>query len=309
MPQRPSLIVLIVILWLLSGIRVIRPGERAIVQRFGAIVAYPAAGLWVGWPWGIDRLHRLSVQSVRQLTVGFDPARDDPSLGQFLTADHNLVHVQLAVHYSIGESAAELQAYFLQQERVGALMERETEAATAEWIAAHAVDEVLLRGSAAIPLWVQHRLQQRLNQHHSGIRIQQIHVVWLTPPEEVRSAFTAVNQAQTAMGMQLQQARQHAEQRRRQAEALAYRYSQEAETTRLTEVRQAEADVAEFHTLRNAMAATPEQWTLFWWQQMHQSLAALKNRGGRIEPIDTAVGSQGLDLTHLLRLRDAASDR
>lgn len=304
-----TLLLVALLCWLASGIRVIRPGERAIVQRFGAVVAYPTPGLWLGLPWGIDRVHRFSVQAVRQLAVGYDPNRDQLAVGQFLTADHNLIHLQLAVHYSIGESQEELTAYLLQQKQAEAIVERLTEATAAEWIAAHGVDEVLLRGNAMLPLWMHHRLQERLAAYHCGIRIQQLHVVWLTPPEEVRPAFAAVTQAQTGMGIRLQQAQQQAEQRRRQAEALAYRYLQEAETARLTYAHQAEAEVDEFHTLRTTLGAAPEQLALFWWQQMHQSLTALKNRGGRIEPIDHHLGPQGLDLTNVLRWRDVAPER
>lgn len=296
-----------VVLWLGSGITIIRPGERAVVQRFGAIVAHPYPGLWLGLPWGIDRVERFSVQVVRQIAVGYDPARDEPFLGQFLTADQNLVQLQLAVHYVIGESDRELDAYLAQRTQVEGVLERLCEAAVAEWVSTHNVDEVLLTGNAALPIWTHQRLQQHLPAYQLGIHIQQIHVVWLTPPEEVRPAFAAVTQAQTAIGMQLLKAQQQAEQRQRQARALAYRLDQQAEAFRQSLLQQTGAEIEQFQTLQQALGRSPDQLVLFWWQEMQRCLTDLKIRGGRVEPIDAQAHPQGLDLTHLLRLRDNPS--
>jgi membrane protease subunit HflK len=298
------LILITVLIWLSSGIVIIRPGERAVVQRFGAIVAHPYPGLWISFPWGIDRVERFSVQEVRHIAVGYDPAWEEADSGQFLTADHNLVQLQLAVHYVIGESDSDLDAYVAQRAHLEKVLQRLCEVAVAEWVGTHDVDKVLLTGNALLPIWVQERLQQYLPVYQLGIHLQQIHVVWLTPPEEVRPAFAAVTQAQAAVGIQLLQARQQAEQRQRQAQALAYRLEQQAEAFRQTLLQQTEAEIQQLQTLRQTLGNSPDQLALFWWQELQQTLQELKNRGGRVEPIDPQLHPQGLDLIHLLRLRD-----
>ncbi|MCS7021858.1 MAG: SPFH domain-containing protein [Gemmataceae bacterium] len=296
-------VVVSVLIWLCSGWTIIRPGERAVVQRLGAIVAHPAPGLWLGLPWGIDRVHRFPVNTVRQLSVGFNPYREDAEGSLFLTADHNLVQLELVVHYSIGETDIDLDAYFLQQEQTEAILARLTESLVAQWIAAHDIDYVLLQGNGALPLWLTDSLVEQLAPYGLGVRVQQVHVAGLAPPPEVRPAFAAVTQAQTHMGTQLSQARQQAEQRLRQAHAIAYRKEQEAFASQYALRRQAQADINEFHTLRSAIGQAPQRLALYWWQEMHRSLTSLKNRGGRIEPVDPSLGPNGLDLTQLLRLR------
>jgi membrane protease subunit HflK len=186
-------------------------------------------------------------------------------------------------------------------------LERLCEAAVAEWVSTHNVDEVLLTGNAALPIWTYQRLQQHLSDYQLGIHIRQIHVVWLTPPDEVRPAFAAVTQAQTAVGIQLLQARQQAEQRQRQAQALAYRLDQQAEAFRQSLLQQTRAEIEQFRTLQQALGHAPDQLVLFWWQEMQRCLTDLKNRGGRVEPIDAQLHPQGLDLMHLLRLRSNPS--
>jgi len=301
------LILIPVLLWLSSGIVMIRPGERAVVQRMGAIVAHPYPGLWISLPWGIDRVERFSVQGVRQISVGYDPVREEPDLGRFLTADQNLVQIQLAVHYVIGESDRDLDAYFAQRAQLEQVLERLCEAAVVEWVGTHDVDKVLLTGNALLPVWVHERLQQYLSSYQLGIHLQQVHVVWLTPPEEVRPAFAAVTQAQAAVGIQRLQSQQQADQRQRQAQALAYRLDQQAQAFRQTLLQQTEAEIQHYQTLWQTFGRSPDQLTLFWWQELQQSLQELKNRGGRVEPVDPQLHPQGVDLIHGLRIQDTQS--
>src|SRR5437588_206956 len=106
--------------YLLTGIAQVRPGERAVVRRFGRVVAQPAPGLWVGLPWGVDRVDRVPVNFVRRAHVGYDPEADDNSFmpaGQYLTGDQNLVNVQAAIDYSVGDGDAVVR-YVLHADRV-----------------------------------------------------------------------------------------------------------------------------------------------------------------------------------------------
>src|SRR5438874_13815100 len=90
--------------YLLTGVYQVGPDERAVVRRFGQVVARPGPGLGVGLPWGVDRVDRVPVRTVRQVRVGYDPEAGAPGTtpqGQMLTGDQNLVNVQLVVDYAI----------------------------------------------------------------------------------------------------------------------------------------------------------------------------------------------------------------
>src|SRR3954470_20642145 len=93
------LLLIALALYLLTGVAQVRPEERAVVRRFGEVVARPGPGLWVGLPWGIDRVDRVPVRSARQLKVGYDPDSTDGNPtsppGQLLTGDQNLVNLQV----------------------------------------------------------------------------------------------------------------------------------------------------------------------------------------------------------------------
>jgi membrane protease subunit HflK len=63
--------------YLLSGFVQVRPGECAVVRRFGRVVAVPGPGLWIGLPCGMEQVDRVPVDLVRRVAVGYQPGEDD----------------------------------------------------------------------------------------------------------------------------------------------------------------------------------------------------------------------------------------
>ncbi|QDU18560.1 SPFH domain-containing protein [Urbifossiella limnaea] len=304
--RRPRLLLALALgAYLLTGLAQVRPEERAVVRRFGQVVARPHPGLWVGLPWGIDRVDRVPVRTARQVKAG--ATSEAPDAGQFLTGDQNLVNVSLVVDYAISETDQDLDDYVIHQDRVDAELAREAEAAAAEWAAGRGVDEALLTGSAELPAWVMARLPGRVDRLRLGVRVQRVSVAGLAPPDEVRVDFERVTQAQTGIRTKEFQARQEAEQRRRQADALKYKFEQEALVFRDGQVRQARADaddfLAQLAAYRTLKARDPDALSVIWWAEMTKALAGVRARGGRVEPLDAYLGKDGLDLTQFLTPR------
>src|SRR6267378_4750743 len=131
-------VVLLLVGYLLTGVTQVRPGERAVVRRFGRVLEQkPEPGLWIGLPWGMDRVDRVPVDMVRPVAFGYDAAQDDGSLatppGQLLTGDHNLVNVQVVLNYAV--RSGEVEDYIVQSDRADELVARAAETALAEWVA------------------------------------------------------------------------------------------------------------------------------------------------------------------------------
>jgi membrane protease subunit HflK len=302
-----NVLLILLALYLLTGVVQVRPEERAVVRRFGRVVARPGPGLWVGLPWGIDRVDRVPVRTVRQLPVGYNPdAGDDTAAtpaGQLLTGDQNLVNVQLVVEYAVDETDAGLDDFVMHRDRAEAVLAREAEALAGDWVGGRSVDEVLLTGNAALPAWVTGRLQARLDPHRLGVVVQRASVKHLAAPEEVRAAFTAVNEAQTAIRTRENEALQQAQQRTRQAEAFRYRQEQEAAAYREEKSRLAKADAESFlkrlDQYRQLKATNPAVLSAIWWDETGRLLLALKARG-RIDVLDAYLGKDGLDITQFL---------
>jgi len=296
---------LFVVLWVLTGVTQIRTEEKAIVRRFGEVVAYWEPGLHVGLPWGIDRIDRIPTKVVRQLRIGYAADQADLAMpiGQLLTADQNLLNVQVAIDYSIDETPQGLTDYLTQRESVDGLIIRAVESSLAEWFSAHRVDDVLLTGNVAIPRWLMSQLPSHLEPFRLGVQVQQASVSYLAPPDAVKSAFDEVNRAQTNIRTLENKAKQEADQRLRIAQAEANRQTQTAEANADEKRRLAMAEAIAFtlrlEQYRRLKQDNPDVLTGIWWDEMGKLLVGMKSRG-RIDLLDEKLGADGLDITQFL---------
>src|SRR6516164_2446412 len=104
-------LLLLLVGYLLTGLRPVRPGERAVVRRFGRVLEEkPGPGLWIGLPWGMDCVDRVAVDLLRPVDVGYVPNADDGQStppGQMLTGDHNLVNLRVVIQYRVRPDGVE----------------------------------------------------------------------------------------------------------------------------------------------------------------------------------------------------------
>jgi membrane protease subunit HflK len=296
---------IVLIAYLLTGVTSVRPGERAVVRRFGAVVAMPGPGLWVGLPWGFERVDRVPVDLVRRVTVGYEPDADsDAELpqGQLLTGDHNIVAVRVAIDYAVRSD--EVAVYLAARNRVDGAVSRNAEAALAEWVAARPVDDVLLTGKATLPAVLTARLRERLEPLHLGIEIQSAGVAHLAPPDDVdiRDAFAAVTRAQANIRTQEQEATTAAESLLRTARAKAYESEQSAAGQAHERIALANAEADSFlrrlEQYRLLKTTNPNVLTAIWWEELGPVFAKL-HAAGRLEVLDNFLGPDGLDIMQL----------
>lgn len=287
------LLLLLLVAYLATGIYQVGPDERAVVRRFGKVAARPGPGLGFCLPWGIDRVDRVPVRTVRQFRVGYDPeaaTENGPPPGQMLTGDQNLVNVQLVIDYAIGETDDDLDNFIIHRDQVDATLARVTEAAVAEWAGGRTIDQVLLTGNAALPAWVMDSLSKRLPDLKLGIRVQRASVALLSPPDEVKNAFEDVNRAQTTIRTRRTQAEQYRDQLLSQADAIQYKLGREAAAFRSQQIEQAQADAAVFRlALKRYRLAGANALVFFWWEEVQQTLDAIRELKIEVISIDATI--------------------
>jgi membrane protease subunit HflK len=292
------------ILWTAAtAVTQVQPGERAVVRRLGRLLDHkPGPGLLIGLPWGLDQVERVPIGRVRRVLVGLlDRQVDDedasPS-GQLITGDHNLVNVQVEVNYTVREE--EVEKYAFQAERADLLVARATETILAEWIAGRKVDDVLLHGTGELSTILVEAVEVRLKPYQLGVRIEQASVKRLAPPDEVKTAFEKVAQADIGKDTQINQAKQQADRRRR--DALAEKFSLERKTAAYAREQrlQAQADANTFlHRLaqyRKLRDRDPDYLNRLWLDEITRLYTRMKE-AGRIDLLDHFLTSEGLTIT------------
>ena len=287
----------------LSALTQVQPGEKAVVRRFGRIMAeQPGPGLFVGLPWGLDQVDRVAVGRVKRVEVGL-VNKDDPELretppGQLLTGDHNLVNLQAEIYYTVAED--EVAKFVLQADRADALVARVAETVLAEWIAGRSVDEVLLRGKTLLPFYLVPRMQTLLKPYDLGVKMEDASITRLYPPEEVKDAFDRLAQAQTNIRTQVYQADQDADRKQREAEANVF-HSQRltaayAQEQRLPAQAEAETFRKRLEQYRQFLARDPNYLNALWQDEMTRLYARMRETG-RIDVLDHYLSSEGLNIT------------
>jgi membrane protease subunit HflK len=289
--------------YLLTGLTQVRPGERAVVRRFGAVLdEQPGPGLWVGLPWGMDRVDRVPVDQVRRVEVGYQPDADDDSLttppGQLLTGDHNLIDLQVVLNYAVRKDA--VTDYVVHAAEADGLVARAAEAAMAEWVAGRTVDEVLLRGKVDLPPWLVQETQRRLDPYRLGVEVQGANVSHLLPPAQVKESFDLVTRAQTEIRTSLYRAEQDAQRDLSNAAAEGYHLGQLAAAYAEEQRLQARAEADSFERrlaeYRRTRRTNPDALASIWWDEMGKLFAKLRD-GGRVDLLDNHLGADGLDIT------------
>jgi membrane protease subunit HflK len=288
------------VLYLLTGVVQVLPQERAVVRRFGRVLAYkPGPGLWVGLPWGMDRVDRVAVDRVQSVAVGFrdeDAAAAMPA-GQLLTGDHNLVNARATLYYKVRPEAVE--EYVAQRDRVEELLGRSAEAAMGEWLAGRTVDVVLLRGKVDLGPVVAARARQAAADYGLGVEVLDARVGFLQPPEEVKDAFDDVAREQTKIATRRHQAEQEAEAKLRRARAEQIRLQQSAAAYATTQRLLAQGDAARFTErlakYRAGVRQNPDYLRQVWEEERGKLFARLKENN-QIDLLDHHLGADGLDV-------------
>ena len=69
---------ILLVLWLLSGIYIVRPDEQGVVRRFGKAVRITEPGPHYRIPWPIEKVDKPKVTQVRRIEIGFETISSGP---------------------------------------------------------------------------------------------------------------------------------------------------------------------------------------------------------------------------------------
>lgn len=178
------------------------PEEVGVVIRFGEFQRQVDPGLNFKIPMGFESVRKVPVERQLKQEFGYRTISDggqsryeksayiNESL--MLTGDLNLADVEWVVQYRI------IDPYnFLFRVRNPEKTLRDiSEAAMRQVVGDRTVDEVLTVGRQEVATEVELLLQKICDEYENGIKIDQVVLQDVNPPEEVKASFNAVNEAQ-----------------------------------------------------------------------------------------------------------------
>jgi membrane protease subunit HflK len=238
-----------ILIVLAAGFHVVGTGEQIVVRRFGRVLLPTwGPGLHWGFPLGIDRFDRVRTDLVRRLSVGSPEAPQadaDPSDGEFLTGDLNLVRVKATVQYRV-EAPAD---FVVQAEEAESMLRRLADAGLSGALARRGIDAVLRVDRQRIAQEVEGILEQAVGRHRLGLAILGVNITEARPPSEVASDFVAAQSAESERSRRLTEAQTYAETTATAAKASSQAIFDAAHTSAQRTVVSSKAEAQRYLTL------------------------------------------------------------
>ncbi|MHC4149968.1 MAG: FtsH protease activity modulator HflK [Planctomycetota bacterium] len=246
----------IVVLWLLSGIYIVRPDEQGVVRMFGKAVRVTEPGPHYHLPMPIEQVDKVKVKQVRRIEIGFitvsqgPPARYKfiPAESLMLTGDEQIIDAQITVQYQVSDPVKFLFNVRDLERRHGALMDV-TEVALRQIVGKRPIDDVLVGEKLQVEIDARELLQRIIDRYDSGVSIKEVKLQTVRPPQEVAAAFSDVVSAKEDKDRLIKEAEGYREDILPKARGKAASVIREAEGYKAQRIKRAEGDAARFLTV------------------------------------------------------------
>ncbi len=269
--------VLLVLLFLGSGIFTVGPQEQAMIIRLGRPVGEGKAallgpGLHWSLPYPIDEYVKVPISSIQTVrsTIGWwatTPAQEAAGLdqqlppgsplnplvdGSVLTADTNIIHTRATLTYHIADPVG----YVFNFVNASNAVQTALDNTLIEVAAGFKVDEILYRDVAGFKEAVKKRVGELVDSHNLGIVIEECSVE-SRPPRQLQTAFSGVLEAEVRRGNVINAARSYENQVLSRASADAQSSINTAESERVLLVSDVRSQADRFNELLPKYEANP----------------------------------------------------
>lgn len=260
---------IVLLILIFSSYYTVDANEVGIIQRFGKYVRQTNPGLHFKLPFGVETATMVPVKKIFKEEFGFRTVEagvrtqyarsgyDDESL--MLTGDLNIADVEWIVQYQIKEPIKYL---FSIRESEKALRDL-SEAVMRLVVGNRTVSDVITEQRVEIAQAVEVKLQKLLDLYQTGLHVVTVNMQNVNPPEPVRPAFNAVNEAQQEKEQTINQAWSQYNKIIPEAEGEAKRTVAKAEGYALKRINEAQGDANRFSAIweeyRNAKEVTRQR--------------------------------------------------
>ena len=254
-------LIILLVIWALSGLYRVLPDEQGVVLRFGKFVKTTQPGLNYHIPFPVESVLTPKVTKVNRMDIGFRSERDSgfatgggvadvPEESLMLTGDENIVNIDFSVFWVIKDAGKFLFKIQSPVETVKAA----AETAMRQVIAKSKLQSILTEGRSSIEIETQEIIQSILDEYESGIQITQVQTQKADPPDQVIDAFRDVQAARADMERSKNEAEGYANDVIPRARGDAAKILQEAEAYKQQVVAAAEGEASRFIAIYNEYA-------------------------------------------------------
>ena len=235
--------VVILTIYLLSGIYIVNDGERGVVLQFGEFSNITMPGPhWV--PRLIQKAEIVDVSKIRSIQ----------QKAQMLTEDENIVSVNFAIQYDIKDASD----YIFNLRDPDETLSAAGESSIREVLGKNRMDFVITEGRETIASDTKILLQSVLDSYGAGINVQTVNILEAQPPEQVQDAFSDAIRAREDEQRYINEAEAYRNEIIPLARGKAVQIIEEAKAYRVKLIKSAEGEALRFSKLYEEYSKAPE---------------------------------------------------
>jgi len=245
-------------LWLASGFYIVKPGEHAVIQRFGQWNRTQAdPGLGYHMPGPIETLETVQVDELRKMSIGYIETygrggsfgkREIPEESLMLTADSNIVDLNLVIQWNI-KSAEDYLFNIRDQENT---IKKVAESAIREVIGQTDMFPIITTQREAVASRTKEIIQKNLDEYKSGAVVQQVLIEKAEVHPDVQNAFQDVQSAKQDAEDVVNKAEAYRQDILPKARGKAIQMIQQAEAYKQSTVAKSNGDAERFNSIYGA---------------------------------------------------------
>ncbi|ACB09349.1 FtsH protease activity modulator HflK [Thermotoga sp. RQ2] len=201
-------------IYFLTGVYQVGPSEVTLLKTFGRFTSVVPSGIHYHLPYPIQSHVTVDVTTVRKIEIGFRSIQRGerisyqsvPQEAIMITGDNNLVSVEAVVQYRVKDPVA----YAFNITEADSIVRFTTESVLREKVAMRSIDDVLTSGRDEIGFKTAQMLQEILDSYNCGIKVENVYLQEVVPPDPVVDAFDDVNNARQDKERLINEARKYA---------------------------------------------------------------------------------------------------
>lgn len=187
--------IILLLIWLATGIYIVKAGERGVELRFGNYAETTLPGPHWHLPFPFESVETVDVEQIRNAEIGYRSGAGDgrsqtgvtaiPVEALMLTRDENIIDIRFAVQYKIKDA----KDYLFETRDPDLTLRQATETAIREIVGKSNMDYVLTEGRSEIVIRAAALIQSILDRYKAGVMITSVNMQDAQPPDQVQDAF------------------------------------------------------------------------------------------------------------------------
>lgn len=250
---------ILLVVYLFMGIFTVNANEQVVVFRLGKPVGVSGPGLRWHFPL-LESYQLVNMTEVRRVEVGYSNDTNNKLAREslMLTSDLNIIDMQFAVQYDLKNAEDFLFNNRFLGQQANEVVKQSAETAMREIVGRSEIDFVLYEGRESIADEARSLMQEILDRYKTGIKIQQVAIQNVQPPDQVQNAFEDAIKARQDRERKINEGQAYANDILPRARGQAQRIVKDAEAYKASKELQAQGEAQRWTLLANEFTAAPE---------------------------------------------------